>query len=79
MWRRRGAEELRYADVTSGGEEMTILVRLSGGPSAIIEPPLIIFTNKNRIYPIRGVPDNVSGVVYRTESKAWVDGNKMIE
>lgn len=68
-----GDEEVRYADVTSGGEGMTMLVRLSGGPCAKIEPPLMIFKNRDRNYPIRGTPDNVPGVSYRTGPKGWMD------
>lgn len=44
-----GNEDVRYSDFTSGGVGMTMIVRLSGGPKAIIEPPLIIYTNKYRI------------------------------
>lgn len=74
-----GDQEVRYADVTSAGEGMTLVVRLSGGPAARIEPPLIIFMNKNRSYPIRGVMDNIPGVAYRTGPKGWMDSINMIE
>eukprot|EP00171_Calliarthron_tuberculosum_P003820 IDg3820t1 len=45
---------------------MTMVVRLSGGRDARIEEPFFIFKNKDRSYPIRGVPDNVDGISYRT-------------
>lgn len=72
-------EEVKYADVTSGSEGMTMLVRLSGGPKAIIETPLIIFKNKSRSYPIRNLPDNIPGVAYRTGPKGWMDSSNMLE
>lgn len=31
-----GDEEVRYADVTSGGKGMSMFVRLTAGPSAIM-------------------------------------------
>ena len=62
-------QEVRYADVTSSGEGMTLIVILIGGPVARIENPLIIFMNKNRSYPMRGVLDNIPRVGYRTGRK----------
>lgn len=66
-------EEVRYADVTSGGEGIIMLVRVTGGRYAIISPPLMIFKNKDRSYPIRNVSDNIPGVAYRTGPKRWMD------
>lgn len=34
---------------------------------------MVLFKNEERSYPIRGVPDNVEGVTYRTSPKAWTD------
>lgn len=34
-----GDEEVKYADVTSGGEGMPMLVLLNGGPFSFISPP----------------------------------------
>lgn len=73
----RGDEHVKYADVTSGGEGMTMLVRISGGPRSFLEVPFMIFKNKDRSYPIRGVPDTVPGVCYRTGPKGWIDGRVM--
>lgn len=56
-----------------------MLVRLSGGKDARIEPPLLIFKDKDRTYPIRGVPDTVPGVAYRTAPKVWMDQSIMGE
>lgn len=68
-----GSSDVKYADVVSGGEGMTMLVRLSGGRDARIEPPFMVFMNKGRNYPIRGTPDDVDGVAYRTGPKGWMD------
>lgn len=68
-----GCNDVKYADVVSGGEGFTMMVRISGGRDARIEPPFLVFTNKDRNYPIRGVPDNVEGVSYRTGPKGWMD------
>ena len=62
-------EEVRYADMTSGSEGMTLLLRIIGGRNARIETPFLIFKNKDRRYAIRGVPGNIPGVVYRTAPK----------
>ncbi|KAE9161312.1 hypothetical protein PF002_g31668 [Phytophthora fragariae] len=66
-------KQIKYADVVLGGEGMTMVVRISGGPSGYIHPPMMIFTNANRSYPIRGVSDDVEGVCYRTGPKGWMD------
>lgn len=68
-----GATDVKYSDVVSGGEGMTMVVRLSGGRDAKIECPFLVFMNKDRSYPIRGVPDCVDGVAYRSGPKGWMD------
>lgn len=73
-----GDTEVRYADVTSGGEVITMLMCLCGGASARIETPLPIFMNNNPSYPIRRVPDDVPGVAYRTGPNDWMDNNNML-
>lgn len=72
-----GTSEVKYADVVSGGEGFTMIVRLSGGRDSKVEAPFIVFKNKDRHYPIRGVPDNVDGVAYRTGPKGWIDRTVM--
>jgi hypothetical protein len=69
----RGDTEVKYADVVSGGESMTMMVTITGGTQARIVAPMMIFMNKNRSYPIQGVPDTISGASYRTGPKAWND------
>lgn len=62
----------KYADVSSGGDAMTMVLRITGGRDSRIEP-FMIFMNKDGNYPIRGVPDDVTGVSYRSGPKAWMD------
>ena len=69
----RGDTTVKYAEVVSGGESMTMVVRISGGRRSMIEAPMLIFTNENRSYPIRGLPDDIPGVTYRTGPKGWID------
>ena len=64
-----GQEEVKYADAVSGGEGMTMVVRISGGCDAKMEAPFMVFKNANRSYPIRGVPDDICGVSYRSGPK----------
>ena len=69
----RGDDVDKYADVVRGGEFLTLVVRISGGWRSAIEDPMLIFTNVERDYPMRGLPDNVPGVTYRTSPKGWMD------
>lgn len=68
-----GDREVRYADVVSGGQPITMMVRLTGGKNATICPPMLVFQNVNRSYPIRGLDDNIPGVCYRSSPKGWMD------
>ena len=72
----RGDEHVKYADVTSGGESMTMVVRLNVHN---IERPFMIFKNRDRNYPMYGVPDEIPGVTYRTGPKGWMDRIVMAE
>lgn len=69
----RGDTTVKYAEVVSGGDSMTMVVRISGGRRSLIEAPMLIFTNENRNYPIRGLEDNIVGVSYRSGPKGWMD------
>ena len=74
-----GGTEVKYTDVVSGGEGLTMVVRLSGGRDARVEPPFMAFMNKDRNYPIRGTPDDRPDVAYRTGPKGWMDMRVMPE
>ena len=69
----KGEGSLKYADVVSGGESMTLALRISGGVDSRLHPPFLIFQNDRRSYPIRGVDDNIPGVCYRSSPKGWMD------
>lgn len=75
----RGTSTVKYADVVSGGENITMMVRITGGSRARIEVPFLIFRNAGRSHPIRGVPDIVPGVCYRSSPKGWMDGVNFAE
>lgn len=75
----RGDNKMRYAEVVSGGEGMTMMVRISGGRRAVIENTFMIFKNRDCNYPIRGVPDYITGVSYRTGPKRWIDRLVIVE
>jgi hypothetical protein len=64
---------IKYADVVSSGDSMTMVVRISGGRRSLIEAPMLIFTNGNSTYPIRGLDDNIPRVSYKTGPKGWMD------
>ena len=70
---RCGEADVKYVDVVSGSQGMTMMVRISGGRDAIVEAPFMVFQNDNRSYPISGVPDDVGGVSYRSSPKGWMD------
>ena len=70
----RSDEHVKYADVSSGGEGMKMMVRNSGGPDAVVEMAFLIFNNRDSNYPIREVPDDVPGVSFRTSTKGWSTG-----
>ncbi|KAH9530592.1 hypothetical protein CY35_20G010900 [Sphagnum magellanicum] len=68
----RGDNDVKYADVVSGGMGMTLMIRLTGGPHARIYNPCVIFQNASESYPIRRVPNDVPGVCYRMTKKGFI-------
>ena len=69
----RGDTIVKYTDVVSSGDSMTMVVRISGGRRSLIEAPMLIFTNGNSRYPIQGLNNNIPGVSYRTRPNGWMD------
>lgn len=59
----RGEHNIRYADVVSGTTGMTMIVQVIGGKSTKIGVPMMIFSNIDCSYPIRGVSDNFAGTI----------------
>lgn len=64
-----GEEDIKYADAVSGGEGMTMLVRLSDGRNVKIKQPFMVLKNSNCSYPISGVADDVPRVSYPSGPK----------
>lgn len=56
-----------------GWWKITVVVRLSGGVHATIHPPFSILKNGFRYYLIKGSPESVPSVCYRSSSKGWMD------
>jgi hypothetical protein len=75
----RGDNDVKYADVVSGGVGMTMVVRLTGGVGSRICPPMMIFQNADCSYPIRGIPDDVANVCYRTAAKGFMTGKVWLQ
>lgn len=69
----RGDVAIRYADVTSECDGMKMMVRVSDGAGAKLENPFMVLRNSNAFYAIRGVPDDIPAVNYRTGPKGWID------
>lgn len=64
---------MKYGDVVSGGENLTMIVRLTEGVGTNICVPFLIFKNIDHFCPIRGILDTVAGIYYRTGLKVWMD------
>lgn len=69
----RGVLACKYHDVTSGGQNFTMMVNVSGGRRGTIEPCFLVFQNASCNYPTRKCPDDIPGVSYRTGPKGWMD------
>lgn len=69
----------KYTDVVSRDEPMSMMVRITGGKNAYIEPPFLISKNSSGSYPILGVPDNVPGVSYRSTPKRSMDSTMWVQ
>ena len=59
-----GDTSVKYADVVAGEEAMTMVIRILGSCGSSPETPMIIFTNGNSNYPIRGLEDSIPEVSY---------------
>jgi len=64
-----GDKSATYVEVVSGGDSLTMVVRISRGRRSMIEVPMLIFTNANRSYPIRGLEDTIPRVTYQRGPK----------
>ena len=69
----RVSTKVNYADVVSGCDGLTMVLRLRGGVDAKLMQPFPIFKNRDRNYSMANLPDNINGVSYHTQPRAWVD------
>lgn len=75
----KGEDEIKWADVVSGGDGMIIVVRISGERDFMIQTAFMIFQKRCRAYLIEGVPDDVPSVLYSTDTKGWMDATVIPE
>ena len=75
----RGDTHIKYADVISGDEGMTLMVTMGGGYDSSFLTPFLIFKNLNSSYPIRSVPDDIPGITYRSNAKAWMNSDMFVK
>lgn len=68
-----------YKDVVSVSKGMTILLCLCGGNEDKLLDPFFIFQNGSEHYPIREVPDNITGSSYRTRRNGCMDKRVFVE
>lgn len=66
---KRGEIEIKHADLVREDNCMIITVTLRARRYGHISVPKINFKNAFRSYPIRGLADDISGVVYRSTAK----------
>lgn len=59
-----GQKNVRCADVVSGDDFKTMMVLIASGTNARFEASMLIFKKTVKHYPIRGLQNNVSGVIY---------------
>lgn len=58
---------------------MALMLMLGGCHNSLITAQMMVFQNTQRNYPIRGMPDSVRGVCYRSQPKGWVDSTVFME
>ena len=58
----RGDSAIKYVEMVSNGDSMTMVVKIFGGRWAMIVASLLIFTNTNNNYPIQNLENNIPGV-----------------
>lgn len=56
-----------------------MVVRFCSGRDSMIQPVFMIILNRYRKYPMKEVPDDTSGVSYRTCPKRWMDAKVILE
>lgn len=74
-----GRISVNCMDVVSEEEDYTMTIPLGGDSNAPIMTHFMIFRNKERNYPICGVPNNINWFSHRTGPKICMDSNFMTE
>ena len=69
----RGSASVNYPDVVGGCDGFTMVLRLRGGIDGKLMQPFLIFKNRDKNYPMMNLADNIDGVSYRTQPRAWMD------
>ena len=69
----RGSNKSNYANVVGGCDGFTMVLRLNGGIDAKLMHLFLFFKNRDRNYPMVNLPDNIDGVLYRTQPRACMD------
>lgn len=57
---------VKFAGVVSGNNGMTMMVMMGGCSDAQLSILMLVFQKNSRRFPIRGNPDNVPGLCYRS-------------
>ena len=70
---------MKYAEVVSSSESMTMVLCILGGHCTTIEAPMSIFPNENKSYLIQGLVDDNLEIFYRTRPKDWIDQTIFLE
>lgn len=68
-----GDNEVKYEDVVSPGEPITMIVHITGSWRAQIQPSMIIFKNASLSYAVRLVADAVPGFYSQTSPNSWMN------
>lgn len=68
-----GEKNLRYSDVFSFEDCITMMMFNSEEPTACLETTIEFFKKAENNYPIRGLPEVIPSVKYRTRPDAWMD------
>lgn len=70
---------MSLADVISGGQGITVTLRVSEGARGKTMPIFTIFKNKDSNYPIADILDDVNGKSYCTVPCGWMDRRVFLE
>ena len=70
---------VKYAEVVSGGNSITMVIKIYGGRESMIEMPMLIFTNLASNYPICNLEDNILRICYKIGPKVWMDQSLFLQ